>query len=43
MIVRYSIYKRLSFYGIIKVLVVKCNNNKLVHITVCEDGGMFLM
>nr|DAH97383.1 MAG TPA: hypothetical protein [Bacteriophage sp.] len=33
----------MSFYGIVKVLVVKCNNNTLVHITVCEDSGMFLM
>ena len=33
-------YKDLSFYGC-KVLVVKCNSNRFMHITVCEDSGMF--
>lgn len=26
-----------------KVVVVKCNNNRFVHTMVCEDSGMFYL
>ena len=26
-----------------KVVVVKCNSDSLVHTTVCEDSGMFIL